>query len=332
MAETNADPRNVVTVLRADGSADPSRDPGLSTETLLRAFRTMLVARGLASRLSTSPRVGFFAAHAGDEGAEVGAALALRDGDWLFPSQRDVAAVLTRGVPASRIAHQAQGTALDPGRARLAPGAAGGRAARVVPPSAPTAGHLTHATGLAWAARTRGESLVTMALFGEGVLDAAEIHNALNFAGVFKTPFVAVCKNAGHARGVDAEGHAVAYGITGLRCDGTDLLAVFAAATRAITHASQGHGPVLLECLVERAATAAGLPAASDPIARLRAHLVFLGADVETAARDAEAEVAQAIAQADATPLPDPSFLFEDVYAQLPAHLGEQRAELLGHR
>jgi TPP-dependent pyruvate/acetoin dehydrogenase alpha subunit len=330
MAETNADPRNVVTVLRADGSADPSRDPGLPVDTLVRAYATMLTARGLAARLSASPRVGFFAAHVGDEGAEVGAALALRDGDWLFPSQRDVAATLARGVPATRIAHQAQGTALDPGRARLAPGAAGGRAARVVPPSAPTGGHLTHATGLAWAARTRGESLVAMALFGEGLLDAAEIHNALNFAGVFKVPFVAVCKNAAHGRGVDAEGHAIAYGITGIRCDGTDVLAVMAAARRAVAHAAEGHGPVLLECLVERAATAADLVPAADPIARLRAHLVTLGADVEKAARDAEAEVGAAIAQADAAPMPDPSSLFEDVYAQLPAHLGEQRAALLG--
>ena len=303
-----------------------------TTALLAAAYRAITASRLLAARLAASPRVGFWPGSVGDEGAQVGAALALRDGDWLFPSQRDVAASLARGATIARVVHQAYGTSQDPGRARQAPGAVADVALRIVSPSAPTGGHLTHAAGVAWAARGRGEGLVALALFGEGLLDAAEIHNALNFAGVFRAPLIAVCKNAAADRGVDAEGHAVAYGVASLRCDGADVLAVVEGVRSAIAHAAAGGGPTLIECLVHRAPTEGELDRARDPAVRLRGHLGRLGVAVDAIERAAGAEVDAAIAIAEGASPPDPASLFDDVYEKLPAHLTEQRAALLADR
>ena len=331
MAESATARSDVVKVLREDAAA-AGRDPAATSALLLAGYRAIFASRLLADRLGALPQVGFFAGSIGDEGAQVGAALALRAGDWLFPSSRDVAASIARGVSIARIVHQAFGDALDPGHARETPGAAGDRALLVVPPSAPTAGHLTHAAGVAWADRARGGSAVALALFGEGVLDAAEIHNALNFAGVFRAPLIAVCKNAESAAGVDAEGRGVAYGVASVRCDGADLLAVVDTVRRAIAHAVAGEGPVLVECVVRRAATEAELDRASDPAVRLRGHLTRIGASVDELEREVGAEVDRAIAAAERAPAPDAASLFDDVYAKPPAHLVAQRAALLADR
>jgi pyruvate/2-oxoglutarate/acetoin dehydrogenase E1 component len=125
----------------------------------------------------------------------------------------------------------------------------------------PIASQLPHAVGHAYAARLRGEDVVTGAYFGDGATSETDFHSGLNFAGVWKTPTVFICANNGYAISVPyskqtaAESiaqKAIAYGMPGLRVDGMDPLAVYQATNEAVRRARNGDGPTLIEAICYR--------------------------------------------------------------------------------
>jgi pyruvate dehydrogenase E1 component alpha subunit/2-oxoisovalerate dehydrogenase E1 component alpha subunit len=177
----------------------------------------------------------------------------------------------------------------------------------------------------------------------------------MNFAGVFKAPAVIVCQNnqwsisVPVARQTASQTLAIkgrAYGVPSVRVDGNDLLAVYEVVQDAVDRARGGEGPTFIEALTYRigAHSTSDDPTRyrseaevetwrkRDPLDRLRKHLATRGLvdDARDKALDAEiaAEVGAAVDEVESLPAPARATLFEDVYAEMPWHLREQKEEL----
>jgi 2-oxoisovalerate dehydrogenase E1 component alpha subunit len=344
-------PDEPLQLLDVDGSPTGATDPaeGLDDDQLVELYRTMVLARQLDDQAVTLQRqgqLGVYASLRGQEAAQVGTATALAPTDWVFPSYRELAVALVRGLDPAALLHVFRGTWLgghDPVKHRFG----------LI--TIPIATQALHAAGFAMAARLDGADIVTAAYMGDGATSEGDAHEALNFAAVYDAPCVFVVQNnrwaisvplARQTRAPSIAHKAVGYGMPGYRCDGNDVLACRATMQRAVEHARAGRGPVLLEAVTYRmgAHTTADDPTryrddaelerwrARDPITRYAAFLRARGllddalADrVAEAARAEAAELRGAIADA---PHGDPLELFEHVYAEPTPRLREQRQAL----
>lgn len=287
-------------------------------------FSAMLRARMIDDRLHAmgeAGEIGFLPRGLGREAAVVGTVAALRDEDWIFATSRDWAAAITRGMSLTTFAHRVFGDASDPLRGRDMPGGLSAREQRVASVSAPAGTHLPHAVGVAYAARQRGDALVSAALFDAAEVDAADFHTALNFAGVMKVPVLFLCRVRAGEEG--AAEHAVAYGLAAKRCDGSQVFDVVQTVKAARERASRGEGATVIDLEVG---------GDDEAIERARAHLLSAAvwsaeAESELRARTEE-ELARAIDAASRAGAPSPTSLFDDVYEALPPHLISQRDEL----
>ncbi len=349
----------VVRVLREDGTLDPEGDPRLEDAAVLALYQHMVLVRVLDERMVTlqrQGRVGFHIGSLGEEAAILGAAAALRDGDWIFPCYREFGAALWRGMSLQSYADNMFGNARDLARGRQMPDHITARAARFASVSSPIGTQIPQAVGLAWAAKMKKEDHVALVYFGEGATSSAGFHDGMNFAGVFRTPTVFFCRNNGWAISVPAErqtasetfaGKGVAYGVPGVRVDGNDLFAVLKVTRDAVARAAAGQGPTLIEALTYRLSghSTSDDPRAyrdeaavdawkrRDPLLRLHRHLAGRGLwnEAQQAELEArvEAEIHAAVAAAEKVGPPALETMFDDVFGELPAHLAEQRARLL---
>jgi len=349
---------DVVRVLSPEGTL-LTDDAGLSDDEAVALYRTMVRTRVIDERavmLQRQGRIGFHIGSLGEEATVIGSVYAMRKQDWMFPCYREFGGALYRGMPLQRYFDNLYGNANDPAKGRQMPDHWTYRAANIGSVSSPIGTQITQAVGFAWAARMRKDPLVAMVYFGEGATSSNEFHNGLNFAGVFKTPNVFVCRNNGWAISVPAErqtasatfaAKGVAYGIPGVRCDGNDLFAVIKTTREAVARAARGEGPTLIEALTYRMSghSTSDDPTRYrpeegmspweklDPVLRLRRYLEKqVGwSEGEQAALEEQvaSELKKVIEVAEAAPAPALESLFDDVYATLPWHLQEQRAELL---
>lgn len=348
----------VFRVLRDDGTADPSTDPGLSRDVLLRGYREMRRLRLLDARMTSlqrQGRIGFYGAATGQEAVPIGTALVLRDEDWVFPALREQSVMLVRGFPLRTFLAQVFGNAADVLKGRQMPSHHSAKAVHQVSWSSCIATQLPHAVGAAWAMRARKTGAVAVAFLGDGATSEGDFHAAMNFAGVWRVPCVFICQNNHWSISVPASRQtasptlaikARAYGMPGIRCDGNDLLAVGGAVSAAIERARAGEGPTFIEAVTYRmgAHSTSDDPsryrsqaevdewARKDPLDRLRRHLVHLGvaSDAGDAAleRELDAELTAAIDDVEREPPLPPESIFEDVYAEMPWPLQEQQEEL----
>ena len=350
----------LLVALREDHSIDPSLDPGLSQEDLLFLYSSMQRLRTLdekAIALQRSGRIGFYAPSSGQEAAEVGAGFALREGDWIFPSYRDHGMALMRGYPLHTLVGQLFGNRSDATRGRQMPNHWCDRSVRVVSVSSPVATQLPQAVGAAYAVKLRGEKVAVIVGFGDGGSSTEAFHVAMNFAGVYGAPVVFFCCNNQYAISVPFSKQtasssvavkAVAYGFEGVRVDGNDLLAVHHVVREALEKARAGGGPTLVEAVTYRMGphSTSDDPtryrtqeevaswAKRDPILRFARHLIARGildgAEVDRIAAEAREEINRVVKECEgASPVP-PESMVEDVYAELPWHLAEQRKLLAG--
>ncbi|WP_360393444.1 pyruvate dehydrogenase (acetyl-transferring) E1 component subunit alpha [Dactylosporangium sp. NPDC049140] len=333
--------------------ADGHRRAGASlpeNETLLELYRRMTVGRRFdaqATALTKQGRLAVYPSSHGQEACQIGAVLALREQDWLFPTYRDSVAIVSRAVPPVEVLSLLRGDwhcGYDP------------YAYRVAPQCTPLATNTLHAVGLGHAARLKGEDQVALVLLGDGATSEGDTHEALNFAAVWKAPVVFLVQNNGYAISVPLSKQTAAptlahkgvgYGMRSRLVDGNDAAAVHAVVREAIEHAAAGEGPTLIEALTYRIEAHTNADDASryrdsdevrawlerDPIKRLRVYLHDAGLlDDATEAGFAEqaerfaADVREAM-NADA--VVDPAELFEHVYATPTPALLAQRAELM---
>ncbi|WP_329482555.1 thiamine pyrophosphate-dependent dehydrogenase E1 component subunit alpha [Kribbella sp. NBC_01484] len=299
-----------------------------------------------ASALVRQGRLAVYPSSHGQEACQVAAAMVLREGDWLFPTYRDTVSIVSRGVDPIETLTLLRGdwhSGYDP------------YARNVAPQSTPLATQLTHAVGVAHAARLKGEDTVVMALCGDGGTSEGDFHEALNFAAVFHAPVVFFIQNNEYAISVPLAKQSVApslahkgigYGVPGERADGNDLAGLLAVLGQAVEKARAGEGPQLVEAHTYRVQAHTNADDATryredaevtpwldrDPIKRLETYLAAQGLlddAVRERAEGAAAEVADQLRDG-LMPEPevDPADLFAHLYTEQTQQLREQAAFL----
>jgi pyruvate dehydrogenase E1 component alpha subunit len=335
--------------------------PNLDAATALRLYRNLLQVRLVDERmikLQRQGRLGFYMQSTGEEATHM-AAHALRPSDWIFPSYREPGAAFYRGYSLTDFVNQLFGNGADTVKGRQMPVHHSAKWCNFVSISSPVGTQIPQAVGMAWAARISKKDDVALCYFGEGTSSTGDFHVGLNFAGVFKAPVIFICRNNGWAISTPRStqtasrsfaAKAIAYGMPGVRVDGNDLLAVLAVMEDAVARARAGEGPTLIEAVTFRRAAHSSSDDPSvyqrpqdveerkewerrDPIERWKRYLVTRGwwsEKIEAQYREEiGAEILAALQQAETIAPPPVASMFDDVFAELPPHLVEQRDYLL---
>jgi pyruvate dehydrogenase E1 component alpha subunit/2-oxoisovalerate dehydrogenase E1 component alpha subunit len=320
----------------------------------------MLLVRALDEKLllmQRQGRIAFFGPSAGQEAAIIGSGFVAHANDWVFPALREGGILLMRGFPLKRYFGQLFGNVWDVQKGRQMPMHFSSGPLKFVSLSSVIATQLPQAVGAAWAAKIRGTGEVVFGFIGDGGTSASDFHAAMNFAAVGKVPCVIVCQNNQWAISVPfskqtaSDGVAVkaaAYGMPGVRVDGNDVLAVVHAVGEARARAARGEGPTLVELVTYRRGGHSSSDDPTryrdeskmppwllvDPLERFRAYARERGlvsAEREAALLAAvRAEIDDGLVAAEGAAQPPVDSLFTDVYAELPATLAAQRAEVVG--
>src|SRR5213080_2810293 len=333
-----------------DGEAIPDGEvEGLEERDLLELYRSMVLLRTYDERslvYHRQGRIGTYAIFWNHEAMQAGSVYALEREDWIFPSYRESAIGLLRGLPVSTVLSWWRGhpsgwwNPADWNVASIC---------------VPIGTHVPHAAGLAWGKKLRGERTCAIAFFGDGATSEGAFHEGANFAAVMRAPLVLFCNNnqwaistplSAQTAAESLADKAVGYGMPGIGVDGCDVLAVFEATRDAVARARAGEGPTFIEAVTYRTAPHA---TADDPSAyidaarveeekrreclgRYESYLRRAGLLSDEAAQAARAEAAElmraGIAQAEAEPPPDPALLFSHAYAEPPASFERDLAEL----
>ncbi|MGD2043575.1 MAG: pyruvate dehydrogenase (acetyl-transferring) E1 component subunit alpha [Acidimicrobiia bacterium] len=304
-----------------------------------RVFDTKSIAMQRQGRLAT------YAPFRGQEAAQVGAAAALRDEDWVAATYRDAALNWRAGYPWELLILGRTG---DERGGQVPDGV------NVLPPSITVGGHMIHAVGLAWAEKLMGSDRIALTSFGDGATSEGDFHEAMNFAAVFQTPTVFFCQNNGYAisypiseqtRSESIAIKAEAYGMPGMQVDGNDVVAVLVAVREAASLARAGEGPTLIEAVTYRVGphTTADDPTRyrsdeegarweeRDPLERVRLLLERQGSWTEGWQAELEREASERIESAVewAESIPEPTFeeMLDRMYAEPTQPLREQLEE-----
>jgi pyruvate dehydrogenase E1 component alpha subunit len=332
-------------MLRPDGTLQPGMKAPLNDQEALALFRKMVLIRSADQRalmLQRQGRLGTYAPCWGQEACQVGSAYVLEKGDWIMPAFRELGAALMMGIPLQAIFLYWMGNEL---------GSRAPDGINVMPVSIPVGTQTLHAVGVGWAGRIKGEKIVTLTYFGDGATSKGDFHEALNLAGVFKTPTLFFCQNNQYAISVPRKiqtasltiaQKAIAYGIDGIQVDGNDLFAVMTATREAAMKARSGGGPTLIEGVTFRFGphTTADDPTKYrteeeiepwrplDPFVRLRFYLKGKGLWSEEVEQkfteEAQKRIDEAVKEAEAVPPPTFEDIFRYVYEEMTPQLKEQ--------
>jgi 2-oxoisovalerate dehydrogenase E1 component alpha subunit len=338
-------------IIASNGTAIGDTDVGLDPDGLRELLRWMLLARRLDRECIALQRQGELTVYPGFEGqeaAQVGSAAALGADDFVFPSFRELAAALVRGVDAVQYLEYHRGTwhggPYDP------------RATRFAPICIPVATQIAHAVGYAMGLQRDRIQACSLVYFGDGGASEGDFHESANMAGVFRAPVVLFCQNNGWAISVPTSSQtageiwkrAAGYGFPGIRVDGNDVLAVYRVTKEAVERARSGRGPTLIEALTYRigahstaddtrryrAETEVELARGADPIERYRTWLMSHGyaeeQDIAVWEREASESVAEIRAGVIATEPPPAEWMFDWTYADPSEAFMRQRREALG--
>jgi pyruvate dehydrogenase E1 component alpha subunit len=332
-----------------DGDAIPDLEVDLTDEQLLDLYRDLVLLRTYDERslvYHRQGRIGTYAIFWNHEAIQAGSVFALADDDWIFPSYRESAIGLLRGMAPQTVLQWWRGhpsgwwNPADYNVASIC---------------VPVGTHVPHAAGLAWGKKLRGDPAVAIVYFGDGATSEGSFHEGANLAAVMQAPLVLMCNNNQWAIStpVSAQTHAAAladkaigYGMPAIRVDGLDVLAVYEATHEAVERARAGGGPTFVEAVHYRAAPHA---TADDPrvyidlervederrrecVGRYESYLKRVGVLTEAHAEQVKAEaldlMRQGIAAAEAEPPADVSLVFEHAYVDPPAQLAQDLAEL----
>ena len=246
--------------------ATTTRHEKATSEEYLQLYRWMCMAKALDNRMHILVKQGrapFVGSSRGHEGIQVASTAALRPDDWLVLHYRGLANALVRGLTMREWMLAVFAKADDPLSAgRNIPGGCYSyRALKIAPVSQVVASWIPKASGIAYAAKLRGEGSVTLCTFGDGATSQGDFHEGVNFAAVHRLPVVFVCENNSYAISVpirlqmanpDVADRAAGYGIPGVTVDGTDVPACYAACREAVERARRGEGPTLIEAKIWR--------------------------------------------------------------------------------
>ncbi len=297
-------PYGLVRVLDEQGGAVGPWNPRLDPDLLRRGLRAMVLTRAFDTRMFQSHRQGktsFYMTSTGEEALGAAPSLVLGREDMCFPTYRIVSYLMARDYPLLDMVNQIYSNADDPLKGRQLPILYSARAYGFYSLSGNVGSRFGHAVGWAMASAYKGDDKIAICFIGEGTTAEGDFHEALTFAAVYRAPVIlcvtnnqwAISSFQGIAGGDETTfaARAIGYGLPGLRVDGNDFLAVFAATRgRRSARAATG-GPTLIEFFTYRAAghstsddptryrpadEAAHWPL-GDPVDRLKAHLIATG-------------------------------------------------------
>ena len=351
----------LVRVLDEEGNAVGPWDPKLDAEKLRRMLRDMLMVRVFDERMFRAQRQGktsFYMKSLGEEAVAVAAAHALDPEDICFPTYRQQGLLIARDYPLVEMMCQIYSNQGDKLKGRQLPIMYSDREKGFFSISGNLATQFPQAVGWAMASAIKGDSRIASTWIGDGATAEGDFHNAVTFAGVYRAPVIlnvvnnqwAISTFSGIAGGelTTFAARAVGYGIAGLRVDGNDALAVYAATAWAADRARSNVGPTLIELFTYRVEghSTSDDPTAyrpqgagakwplGDPIERLKRHLIGLGewdedrhvslqeqlsAEVRSAQKEAEKKGTLGSGHYE-----DVDSMFADVFERLPWHLAEQ--------
>ncbi len=354
----------MIRVLDEAGAAVGEWDPKLTPEMLKAGLRYMLTTRTYDERMMRVQRQGktsFYMKCTGEEAVAVAQAMALDRGDMLFPSYRQQGLLIAREHSLVDMMCQVYNNTKDRLKGRQLPVMYSSKDSGFFSISGNLGTQFPQAVGWAMASAIKGDTRIAASWVGDGTTAEADFHYALTFATVYQAPVVlnvvnnqwAISTFQGFAGGEQTTfaARAIGYGLPGLRVDGNDFLAVYAATKWAADRARNNLGPTLIELYTYRAAphSTSDDPSAyrpddefkrwplGDPIERLKQHMERIGIwseaehtallaqvddDVRAAQKEAEGYGTLGVKPASA------ASMFEDVYKDVPQHLIRQRQEL----
>ena len=351
MTEIASTDAPIVRLVAPDGSVVGDVEVGLSDDERRELLRLMIRSRRLDRECWALQRQGELTVYPpfeGQEAAQVGSAFALGPDDFVFPSFRELAAAVVRGVDVVEYLQYHRGTwhggPYDP------------IASRFAPICVPVATQIVHAVGWAMGSTLDGSTACSLAYFGDGSASEGDFHEGANLAAVFGAPAILFCQNNGWAISVPSHrqftapiaDRAAGYGMPGVRVDGNDVLAVYAVTREAVRRARAGEGPTLIEAVTYRIGSHSTADDAAryrdeaevtawrerDPIDRYRSYLLGAGtiddAFVRGCENEAEAWVGDIRTELTALGEPPASEIFDHAFADPPPTLLAQREELLG--
>ncbi len=359
----------LVRVMDDAGQAVGPWDPRLSPDALRTMLRDMALTRAFDDRMFRAQRQGktsFYMKCTGEEAVAVAQTHALDREDMCFPSYRQQGILITRGCPLVDMMNQIYSNKGDALKGRQLPIMYSSPEYGFFTVSGNLTTQLPQAVGWAMASASKGDSRIAAAWCGEGSTAEGDFHAAMTFATVYRAPVIinvvnnqwAISSFAGFAGGeaTTFAARAIGYGIAGLRVDGNDALAVYAATAWAAERARTNNGPTLIEHFTYRAEghSTSDDPSAyrsaeegvkwplGDPIARLKTHLITIGEWNEDRHAAMDLELAESVkaAQKEAEKngilghgLHQPfETMFEDVFEEMPPHLKEQQAQMMAER
>src|SRR3989344_606335 len=336
-------------VIDENSKVDGKLLPKIGKSTIKEMYSAIVLARKFDEevlKLQRQGRIGTYASHQGQEASQIGSVFAFTNREWIFPSFRENAALISLGVPMHLLYAYWGGDE----RGSRTPDKF-----RDFPVSIPVGSQPIHAVGAAWAAKLKGTDEAMVVYFGDGATSEGDFHEAMNFAGVFKVPVVFICQNNQYAISVPREKQtasetlaqkAIAYGFEGLQVDGNDVFGVYKATKEALEKAKAGKGPTMIECITYRLQDHTTADDASryrskdeveewknkEPLGRFEKYLlkekIITEKDVEKISADAVKKVDKAVEEYEAMPAPAPTDMFDYLFAELPFRLSEQRAYL----
>jgi 2-oxoisovalerate dehydrogenase E1 component alpha subunit len=353
----------LVRVLDDDGQAVGPWAPPSDAPLLRRGLRAMMKTRAFDAKMLIAQRqkkISFYMQCLGEEAIATAHALTLQPGDMCFPTYRQQGLLLARDdVPMAELMCQLMSNERDPMKGRQLPVMYSYKRAGFFSISGNLATQFIQAVGWGMASAIKGDTKIASAWIGDGATAESDFHTALTFAHVYRAPVILNVVNnqwaistfqaiaGGESTTFAARG--VGCGIAALRVDGNDFLAVLAASRWAAERARSNLGPTLIEWLTYRAGAHSTSDDPSryrpaddwqhfplgDPIARLKQHLVRLGAwsdeEHERVQKELEAEVAAALKEAEKYGgtlidghVPPIETMFEGVYRDMPPHLQDQ--------
>ncbi|GAA0661601.1 pyruvate dehydrogenase (acetyl-transferring) E1 component subunit alpha [Kitasatospora atroaurantiaca] len=347
-AGTDAQPE-LVQLLTPEGDRveHPDYQLAITPEELRSLYRDLILVRRFdaeATSLQRQGELGLWASLLGQEAAQVGSGRAMRPGDYAFPTYREHGVAWCRDVDPLNLLGMFRGVnhgGWDPNEKNF-------HLYTIV-----IGAQTLHATGYAMGITKDGADDAVIAYFGDGASSQGDVNEAFTFASVYNAPVVFFCQNNQWAISeptttqtkIPLYRRASGFGFPGVRVDGNDVLACLAVTRWALDHARTGQGPVLIEAFTYRmgAHTTSDDPTryrpteeteawkAKDPISRLKAHLEKEGladeaffAGVEAASEELGLRVREGVRS---MPDPDPTLIFDHVYAEPHTLVDEERAE-----
>ncbi len=242
-------------ILDENGKCDEKLMPKISNEEIKKIYELMVLTRMFdahAVSYQRQGRMGTYASVLGQEACQIGSAILMKKEDFAFPSFREHSVFITRGMPLELLFAYWIGDE----RGMKIPKNVG-----MFPVSIPVGTHLLHAVGAGMAFNYLKKKNVSVVYFGDGATSEGDFHEAMNFAGVFKTPTVFICQNNQYAISIPVKEQtasetlaqkAIAYGFEGIRVDGNDVFAVYKTIYDALLKARSGKGPTFIECFTYR--------------------------------------------------------------------------------